>query len=455
STIEGVGTTANPFKVNDLGIVTAKLANNAVTTAKLADDAVTNAKIGEIISVENGGTGSNMTTTAGYVKQASTGANFTTVSTIPVAHVTGAVRSVNGVQPEADGNVAVVIGRVFTGNTIDPNLATSIINASPPKKQSDIYVVAESNNPNNGRTFIFDGTNWLEVAVDISATDNRYVNVGGDSMVGNLTVPTGTKIIIADAPTASTDATNKGYVDGLITSSATPDATTTVKGKIKLAGDLGGTADLPTVPELAFKAPLNSPSLTGTPLAPTAASGTNTTQIATTAFVTAATSGKQDAITLTTTGTGAASLVGATLNIPTPNNGTVTEVSALTIGTSGTNISSTVATSTTTPVITLNIPTASATNRGALSSADWTTFNAKVGGSGTTNFIPKFTSSNGIGDSSIFDNGTNVGIGTTAPANKLEITQGTAGNSGLRFTNLNASSIATTTSNKVLGINSN
>lgn len=36
------------------------------------------------------------------------------------------------------------------------------------------------------------------------------------------------------------------------------------------------------------KADKNSPALTGTPSAPTAASGTNTTQIATTAFVTAA-----------------------------------------------------------------------------------------------------------------------------------------------------------------------
>ena len=36
---------------------------------------------------------------------------------------------------------------------------------------------------------------------------------------------------------------------------------------------------------LAGKAPLASPALTGTPTAPTAASGTNTTQIATTAFV--------------------------------------------------------------------------------------------------------------------------------------------------------------------------
>ena len=59
--------------------------------------------------------------------------------------------------------------------------------------------------------------------------------------------------------------------------------------------------------------------------------------------------------------------------------GTVTSVAALTIGTTGTDLSSSVANSTTTPVITLNVPTASATNRGALSSADWTTFNNKQG----------------------------------------------------------------------------
>ena len=57
--------------------------------------------------------------------------------------------------------------------------------------------------------------------------------------------------------------------------------------------------------------------------------------------------------------------------------GTVTSVAALTLGTTGTDLSSTVANGTTTPVITLNVPTASATNRGALSSADWSTFNSK------------------------------------------------------------------------------
>jgi hypothetical protein len=59
--------------------------------------------------------------------------------------------------------------------------------------------------------------------------------------------------------------------------------------------------------------------------------------------------------------------------------GTVTSVAALTLGTTGTDLSSSVATGTTTPVITLNVPTASAANRGALSAADWSTFNTKVG----------------------------------------------------------------------------
>jgi uncharacterized delta-60 repeat protein len=74
----------------------------------------------------------------------------------------------------------------------------------------------------------------------------------------------------------------KSYVD----SSVTPDATTLIKGKIKLAGDLAGTADLPTVPSLSLKAPLASPTFTGIPKAPTATTGDDSTQIATTAFVT-------------------------------------------------------------------------------------------------------------------------------------------------------------------------
>lgn len=61
----------------------------------------------------------------------------------------------------------------------------------------------------------------------------------------------------------------------------------------------------------------------------------------------------------------------------TSNTGTVISVAALTIGTTGTDITSSVANGTTSAVITLNVPTASAANRGALSSADWSIFNGK------------------------------------------------------------------------------
>jgi hypothetical protein len=138
--------------------------------------------------------------------------------------------------------------------------------------------------------------------------------------------------------------------------------------------------------------------------------------------------------------------------------GTVTSVAALTIGTSGTDLSSSVANSTTTPVITLNVPTASAANRGALSSADWSTFNSKQGtitltttgtsgaatfsantlnipnytitnavtGTGTTNYLPKFTGASTIGNSQVFDNGTNVGISTATLVDRLTIYGGIA-----------------------------
>ena len=69
--------------------------------------------------------------------------------------------------------------------------------------------------------------------------------------------------------------------------------------------------------------------------------------------------------------------------------GTVTSVAAITLGTTGTDLSSTVANGTTTPVITLQVPTASATNRGALSSTDWSTFNGKAPAvTYTTSYVP-------------------------------------------------------------------
>jgi hypothetical protein len=185
------------------------ISSGAITVGKIANNAITNAKIGEVIAVNKGGTGSDMSVTAGYVKQSTSGSNFSTISSIPVADVLGAVRSVNGVLPATNGNVSVIIGQVTTGTNSDP---TQVV-VTP--HNSDIYVVSgQTGTPNdNGRTFINDGTNWHEIATNIAALENTFVKLSGSTMFGNLVFPTGKKITIADAPTGSTDVANKNYVD--------------------------------------------------------------------------------------------------------------------------------------------------------------------------------------------------------------------------------------------------
>jgi hypothetical protein len=85
----------------------------------------------------------------------------------------------------------------------------------------------------------------------------------------------------------------------------------------------------------------------------------------------------------------------------TSNTGTVTSVAALTLTSiSATDLSSTVANGTTTPVITLNVPTASSTNRGVLSSTDWSIFNNKQNSLGF-NPYRYFTAVQSIGSNSV------------------------------------------------------
>jgi hypothetical protein len=221
-----------------------------------------------VVPVSNGGTGS--TSLSGYLKGNGI-SPVTGVTPIPVADVQGAVLSVNGILP-VSGNVSVAVGNVTTG----------VLSAQPaqPQPNGDIYIVSGDPTPaNNGRTFISTGSLWDEITADQAATDARYVLKAGDTMTGNLNMPTGTKITLTDAPTASADSTNKQYVDtqiALATPNASPvivgkvqlagdfdptstatnpvikSATTVIQGKLQLAGDLAGTATAPLVANLAI-----------------------------------------------------------------------------------------------------------------------------------------------------------------------------------------------------------
>ncbi len=91
-------------------------------------------------------------------------------------------------------------------------------------------------------------------------------NSGNESIDG---VKTFTSSPVVPTPSNPTDAANKDYVD-TTASAGTPDATGSVKGKIKLTNDLGGTADLPTVPGLAGKVNASTVTTKGDVLAATA-----------------------------------------------------------------------------------------------------------------------------------------------------------------------------------------
>jgi hypothetical protein len=104
-----------------------------------------------------------------------------------------------------------------------------------------------------------------------------------------------------------------------------------------------------------------------------------------------------------------------------------------TTGTSGTSGTSGLLGSATSPLFissnNITIQQASGSQSGFLSSTDWTTFNGKqnaltnpVTGTGTTNYLPKFTGTSTVGNSQIFDDGTNVGIGTIIPGSKFDVT---------------------------------
>lgn len=110
--------------------------------------------------------------------------------------------------------------------------------------------------------------------------------------------------------------------------------------------------------------------------------------------------------------------------------GTVTSVSALTLGTTGTDLSSTVATSTTTPVITLNVPTASALNRGALSSSDWGNFNTAY-----TNRITSLTVTGSSGSATLTSNTLNIPTYTLAGLGGIKLTDLSSSATGLTYTN--------------------
>lgn len=135
-------------------------------------------------------------------------------------------------------------------------------------------------------------------------------------------------------------------------------------------------------------------------------------------------------------------------------NGLTDATQTFAVGTAGTGLTITSSAG----VHTFNIPNASATAKGLLTAVDWSIFSNKqdaitltttgtsgaatlvgatlnipqyqsvltnpITGTGTTNYISKFTGATTLGNSQVFDDGTSVGINTNTPSVKFEVAGG-------------------------------
>ena len=81
---------------------------------------------------------------------------------------------------------------------------------------------------------------------------------------------------------------------------------------------------------------------------------------------------------------------------------------------------------------------------------DWIDASGTIDGSGTASYVTKWTDSDTLTSSVIYDDATNIGLGTTTPGYKLDITGSLRSTSTITFTGL-----GTTTDNSVLVIDSN
>jgi len=344
-TVNSVGGISSSTIANRLNSVTSTNANNTIVarngTGGFAAGAIaaTSLTLNDPLAIANGGTGTNTATGTGSVVL-STSPAFTGTPT--------AVTAAPGTSTNQIATTAFVSGIVGGSITYDADASTKgklkltndlggtadlpTVNSVGGLSSSTIANRLNSITSTNVNNTIVarNGTGGFAAgaiaATSLTLTDPLAITNGGtgtNTATGTGSVVLSTSPALTGTPTAVTAApgtsTNQiattAFVTGIVGGSVTYDADAGTKGKLKLTNDLGGTADLPVVnsvggissttistlptliasntssittntADILLRATIASPSFTGTPTAVTAAPGTSTNQIATTAFVT-------------------------------------------------------------------------------------------------------------------------------------------------------------------------
>ena len=258
TTAHGI-TLANIVKTTDTGTVTSTMiTDGTIVNADInASAAIADTKLGTISTaskVSNSPTTATSANTASAIVARDASGNFTagTVTANLTGNVTG---NVTGSSGSTTGNAAT---------------ATALATARTFQLTGDVEA--------SGVTFDGTGNLSLTTVIGTGAIVNADVNTSAQIAYSKLNLTN--TIVNADvnasaaidwskiAPSATVSTTELGYLDGV---------TSAIQTQID--------SKLATATASSTYAPLASPALTGVPTAPTATAGTNTTQVATTAYV--------------------------------------------------------------------------------------------------------------------------------------------------------------------------
>ena len=268
---------------------------NAATSASNASTSETNAATSETNAATSASSASTSATTA--TTKASEAA--TSASNASTSETNAATSASNASTSETNA-----ANSATAAQTAQTNAETAETNAEAALDEfTDLYLGVKSSAPtldNDGdalqtgalyydstaeQLYIWEGSSWDQAAFSVSGAVTSF-----NTRTGAVTLSSGdVTTALGYTPYNSTNPNSYVVQSDIDTSIANlvdsaPAALDTLN---ELAAALGDDANFSTTVtnSLATKAPLASPALTGTPTAPTATANTNTTQLATTAYV--------------------------------------------------------------------------------------------------------------------------------------------------------------------------
>ena len=146
------------------------------------------------------------------------------------------------------------------GTATNPTVPGLVLKENVSNKSTNVNADAGSDSKYPSVRAIKTYVDQATMGIALQATVDAKADKNSPTFTGTPSMPSGTTAVTQSPNNNSTAIATTAFVQGAIASATIVDADATTKGKIQLAGDLGGTAGAPTVPALANKEDLSNKS---------------------------------------------------------------------------------------------------------------------------------------------------------------------------------------------------